>query len=72
MTEPTKFKDKTGRVRWQPTLANGKRLYWTLWGELKVWFPTNETSQPYLTGYRRAVRIAKREQKRRDRVFTEA
>lgn len=80
---PTEWRNARGKSKWQPTLANGERLWWgrfyggpmsgestqTTWDDLDNPRPGSAISYPYpcLYSLRRAERIGRREQDRRDR-----
>lgn len=78
---PTEWRNARGKSKWQPTLASGERLSYGVFyggpmsGEYreKKWLVGSVDSmgrgypQPALYGRRKAERIERREQKRRDR-----
>lgn len=33
----TRYRDQTGRKRWQPTLAGGRKLWYRRWDHRQVW-----------------------------------
>jgi hypothetical protein len=68
-TEPIRWEDRTGRVRWQPQLNGQVRVAHPIFAGDSVWTHSDD-GPPRLCRWRwRAVRIARREQRRRDRWF---
>lgn len=67
----TEWRNKRGKSQWQPTLPSGERLWYRfLWGELdgaKWGDREHSDAPPVLHSRRRAERVERREQKRRDR-----
>lgn len=71
MTEPIEYRDWEGGTRWQPVLNNGERYWDDYFFSIDVWEsprPEDENLRtPHLTSYRKAVRMAEKEERRRVR-----
>ena len=44
----TRYRDKTGRKRWQPTLPDGRKLWWRSWDSHQIWSHTAPDGHPIL------------------------
>lgn len=71
--EPMRWFDETGRVRYQPKLSTGERLwlFYLPFGSKRVWatVPDNDLIKYLTRTTRKARQIAAKEERRRARLF---